>query len=285
MKTDFNWGIALSGGGTRGFAHLGTLQALEEYKIRPDIIAGTSIGAIVGALYADGHTPLEIYKIFSTVKFRNLVASSFPRGGLFKTTGLQHILEKNLRAQSFEELKIPLRIVASDIEEGKAHCFGTGELIPALIASSTVPIVFTPIEIDGHYYVDGGMFDNLPVKCIRQECRRVIGVNVSPVDKMRYNKSLRYILERSMNYMVNANTVESIKLCDYLIVSKELSKRSLFDTKNPAEVFKNGYFTTKAYLQENKARLDRDLRMRNSWDWLSLMKDFFIRNRETAHPK
>lgn len=284
MKTTYDWGYALSGGGARGFAHLGALAALEEYHVRPDIVAGTSIGAVVGAFYADGYTPIEIFRLFHSVKLRNLVASSFPRGGLFKSTGLQQILEKNLRARSFRELHIPLRVIASDIEEGKAHCFSEGELIPAILASCTVPVVFTPVEIDGHFYVDGGMFDNFPVQCIRKECRRIVGVNVSPVVKMKYNKSLRYVIERSMNYMVGSNTVESIKLCDYLISSDEFSKRSIFDTKDTPELFREGYRVTKAYLGENRRRLNRDIRRKRTLNGFAWVKNFFATEQATPPP-
>lgn len=267
MKPVYNWGITLSGGGVRGFAQLGALIALREHGIEPDIISGTSVGAIVGALYADGYTPEKIYEIFKTIRFSDLVAVNFEEGGFFKTTGIQSILEKYLRAKRFEELRIPLKIIASDIEEGKACCFAEGELIPAIIASCAVPIVFAPVSINGHYYVDGGMFDNFPVKCIRKECRKIIGVNVSPVVKMKYDKSIKYVIERSMNYMVGANTQESIKMCDYLITDEKLSYNSLFDTKNIEVMYKQGYLSAQSYLNDNKKELDKDIKRNSSRKW------------------
>lgn len=260
MKPMYKWGVALSGGGARGFAHLGALQAMEERGIKPEIISGTSAGSLAGAFYADGYSPKEIYAIFQSIKFRNIVSTTLLQDGFFKTTGLQATLERYLRAKRFEDLKIPLRVVASDIEEGKPYYFTSGELIPAVIASCSVPIVFTPTEIDGHHYVDGGMFVNFPVSVIRKDCQRIIGIDVSPVITMKYDRSFRYIIERSMNYMVGANTKEEIKLCDYLIGSNEVSQYSLFDLKHGEDIYNKGYNMAVECLDKNKERIARDMK-------------------------
>lgn len=269
MKSKYSWGIALSGGGARGFAHLGALEALEERGLKPEIISGTSAGSLAGAFYADGYSPREIYNIFQTVKFRNIATTTLPQDGFFKSTGIQVLLEKYLRARKFEDLKIPLRVVASDIEEGEACYFEKGDLIPAVAASCCVPLVFSPVEIDGHHYVDGGMFVNFPVTSIRKECRRVIGIDVSPVIKMKYDKSFKYIIERTMNYMVGANTVDAIKQCDYLIASEEISHYSLFDLKHAKEIYEKGYKMAVSCLDKNQMRLEKDLNKVDSVSWLS----------------
>ncbi|MDL2255907.1 patatin-like phospholipase family protein [Parabacteroides sp. OttesenSCG-928-G06] len=256
----YKWGAALSGGGARGFAHLGAMQALYEKGIHPEIISGTSAGSLAGAFLADGYTPEEIFAIFRSVKFTDIIATTLPQEGFFKTTGIQTILKKNLRARKFEDLKIPLRVVASDIENGKPHIFDSGELIPAVVASCSVPIVFTPMEINGRHYVDGGVFVNFPVSVIRRECWRVIGIDISPVISMAYDKSLKYIIERTMNYMVGANTVDEVKKCDYLIASDEISQYSLFDLKSAKEIYDKGYKTAVACIEKNQKRLDNDIK-------------------------
>jgi len=256
-------GIALSGGGVRGFAHLGALQAMNERGIYPEVIAGTSAGSIAGCLYADGYTPLEIYDLFRSLKFREFVVTTIPYDGFFKSTGIQMFLKKYLRAKNFEELKLPLRVIASDIAGGKAHVFSEGDIATAVAASCSVPIVFSPLEIEGNYYVDGGMFMNFPVSVIRQECEIVLGVNVSSVITMKYDKSFKYIIERTMNYMVGANTVQDCKACDYLIESDDISSYSLFDMKSGEEIYKKGYEITVDYLDQKKDIVEKDFFNKN----------------------
>lgn len=255
----YKWGVALSGGGARGFAHLGALKAMDERHIKPEIIVGTSAGSLAGVLYADGHSPDDIYSFFKSVRMTEIVAGTIPKDGLFKSTGLQEILRKNLRAKTFEELKTPLRVIASDIETGHPRIFNKGPLVPAVVASCSIPIVFIPMEIEGHYYVDGGLFANFPVSYIRNDCEKTIGVNVSPVISMKYDKSLKYIIERTMDYMVGANTTEERRKCDYLIESDEISEYSLFDLKHGEEIFRKGYKTAVDYFTKEEIRLKNDL--------------------------
>lgn len=259
MSKIYTFGIALSGGGVRGFAHLGALKAMNENGLFPDIISGTSAGSLAGAFYADGYTPDEIFSIFRSIKVRDLIVTAIPYDGLFRSTGFQTFIKKHLKARTFEDLKFPLRVVASDIEYGCPRVFEQGELIPAIVASCSVPVVFTPVKIDDHYYVDGGMFMNFPVSVIRQDCHRVIGVDISPIITLPYDRSFKYIIERTMNYMVGANTLEERKACDYLIESAEISEFSLFDIKSADLIYQKGYDLTVAYLEANAARLKQDL--------------------------
>ena len=107
-------GYALSGGGAKGFAHLGALKVLEKSGLKPDVIAGTSAGALAGVFYADGYQPEEIIELFKKRDFRDFVELSIPKSGLLKSTGLHGFLKKNLRAKCFEDLKIPFFSVATD---------------------------------------------------------------------------------------------------------------------------------------------------------------------------
>lgn len=245
-------GIALSGGGAKGFAHLGVLQALGEYGIEPDIIAGTSAGALAGVLYADGHSPSEILDFFKGKDFRDFAAFSIPQGGLFKSAKLHSFLKKNLRARTFEDLKFPLRIVATNIEQGISSVFTSGALIPIVVASCSYPVVFKPVEIDGKHFIDGGVFKNFPVSVIREDCEKIIGVNVSPLTVQKYKNSLLYVVERSFHYMSLANTLEDRMLCDLLIESTSVSKFSTFSLDHVQEIFDIGY-------EVAKRKLARDL--------------------------
>ena len=111
---DYFLGYALSGGGAKGFAHLGALKVLEQYGLKPDVIAGTSAGSLAGVFYADGFHPDEISELFRKKEFREFAEFTIPRRGFFNNNGLHHFLKNNLRAKSFEELQIPLVVVATN---------------------------------------------------------------------------------------------------------------------------------------------------------------------------
>lgn len=254
----YKLGIALSGGGARGFAHLGVLQALNESNLYPDIISGTSAGAFAGALYADGYTPKEALSLFDKKSFKEFAEFTLPSEGLFKSTRFLSFLEKHLRSKKFEELKVKLKVVATDIEFGTSKVFSSGPLIHPVVASCSVPIIFTPVEIDNNHYVDGGLFKNFPVSTIHTECDYIIGVNVSPITTQDYKKSLKYIAERSFHYMSASNILLDRKLCHYLIESKNLSHYSMFDLDHVDEIYQAGYKQAKEYLKENKDRFKED---------------------------
>lgn len=234
-------GVALSGGGSKGFAHLGVFEALDELGIKPDVIAGTSAGALAGVLYADGHSPRDIVDIFQDKEFRDFAAFSIPQGGLFKSGKFHSFLKNHLRARNFEDLHIPLKVVATDIEHGVSTVFDSGPLIPVILASCAYPVVFTPVEIDGRHYVDGGVFKNFPVSVIRSDCEKVIGVNVSPLTVQKFKNSLLYVVERSFHYMSLANTLEDKLMCDVLIESTKVSKFATFTLDHVQEIFDIGY--------------------------------------------
>ena len=239
----YKLGLALSGGGAKGLAHLGVLKVLDEKGIIPDIISGTSAGALAGSLYADGHDPEEILSFFEKKAFKEFAAFSIPQGGIFKMDRLKEFLETHLHAKNFEDLKTPLRVVATDIEHGISVVFENGPLVPAILASCAFPIVFTPVEIENHYYIDGGLLKNFPVSTIKKDCEITIGVNVTPLTKQTYRNSLTYVAERSFHYVSLANAIPDRKLCDILIEPKEVSEFAMFTLDHTKEIFDIGYNT------------------------------------------
>ncbi|HOW16060.1 patatin-like phospholipase family protein, partial [Methanosarcina sp.] len=207
MSYKYKLGIALSGGGVKGFAHAGALKAIEEFGIRPEIISGTSAGAIVGAMYASGLPPEKIIEIFRNRYINNFIEFTLPKAGLFGTAGFIKFLDENIPVKTFEELKIPLFVVATDFDHGKSVIFSSGDLINKVMASACVPVFFKPITIEGINYVDGGLFMNFPVSVIRKECEKVIGINVSPLIADKYSKSIIGVVERTYHYIFRANTI------------------------------------------------------------------------------
>lgn len=181
-------GLALSGGATHGAAHVGVLRVLEREGIRPDFIAGTSAGAIVGAAYAAG-LPLErISKIFTSLNWTSLVRPSLLQktGGFFDTTPLENMIREMLNNQNFEDLPVLFAVVACDIMNGEKVVLRSGPLAPAVRASSAFPGLFNPVHLDGRLLVDGGVVDNLPADVVREMgADYVIAVDLSTPVKLK----------------------------------------------------------------------------------------------------
>lgn len=241
LEKPYKLGLALSGGGAKGFAHLGVFRLFEECNLRPDIISGTSAGALAGALYADGYSSEEIIHMFSGKEFSEFARIQIPNAGLFEMKRMNNFLKKYLRARRIEDLSIPMVIMATDLDRGISHEFRGGPLIEALVASSSVPIIFSPVEIDGTHYVDGGVFRNFPVTPIREECDKIVGVNVSPMVPVKYKQTIYHIAERSYHYMFRANTTEDRLLCDVLIEAEEFGAYKMFDLENVDKLADVGY--------------------------------------------
>lgn len=256
----YNIGIALSGGGAKGFAHLGILQALNDNGIHPEVISGTSAGAFAGVLYADGHKPKDIISFFKERKFQEFAEFGIPQAGLFKSTRFHSFLKVHLKARNFDDLNTPLRVVATDIAEGQYKVFSQGDVVSAVVASCSVPIIFSPVEIAGHHYVDGGLLKNFPVSPIREDCKVVFGVNVSPIRRLNYRNSMKYVAERSFHYMSSSNTFQDRKLCDFLIESPNFSEYSMFDLEHVDEIYTAGYNLATEYIKTEQKRIDKILK-------------------------
>ena len=207
-------GLALGGGGVRGLAHLLALEALDNCGIKPAAIAGTSMGAIVGALYASGATAAEIRagverhiirkdddfkdilaKKSDLLKWLKIARPALHRGGFLNADGFLRYLLEQIEVTTFEELQIPLAVVATDFWSGEAVVFDSGELLPALKASMAIPGVFTPVEIGGRVLVDGGVANNLPYDVVARQCEYTIAIDVAPIRQPDNNKLVPGMLD------------------------------------------------------------------------------------------
>lgn len=170
-------GLALSGGGARGFAHIGVLKALLDHGFEPEMVSGASAGGLVGALYASGHPPEEIMAIFAKAKIRTVFSLSTKLVGFLKMEKIERFFELYFPHNSFEKLVIPLTINATDIQAGQIVYFHEGELVRPLMASCCIPVLFEPVHINGRMLVDGGILNNLPVEPLLGKCGFVVGVH------------------------------------------------------------------------------------------------------------
>ena len=161
-------GLALGGGAVRGFAHVGILQELERAEIPIDYIAGTSAGALVGAMYASGVSPQEMIEMGCQLSWKELF---IPQPGLknfLSGKPLITLLERHCRARRFEELYIPFSVVVSHLETGQSVSISTGDMFPAIQASCSIPLVFPPVMLNGQEYIDGGFASIIPVETVKK---------------------------------------------------------------------------------------------------------------------
>ena len=155
-KPPYHIGLALSGGGARGFAHAGALKALAEVGIKPDIVAGVSAGSVAAVLYSSGFKPEDIVDLFKQQSFKQLCELTTPTSGLMRMEGFCKLLRENIVYSNLEDLPIPTVVGVTDFDRGKPVAFSTGDIVTAVSASCSLPIVFKPVEINGTRYVDVG---------------------------------------------------------------------------------------------------------------------------------
>jgi NTE family protein len=173
-------GLALGGGAARGFAHVGVIKALEAQGIFPDIIVGTSAGAVVGSLYASGYTGFELQNVALEMTEKQVIGWAWPNRGWIDGEVLQNFINKAVGYRPLQELPRKIAVVATDLKSGDPMVFGTGNTGMAVRASAAVPGVFQPVSISGREYVDGGLVSPIPVRFARQlGANFVIAVDIS----------------------------------------------------------------------------------------------------------
>ncbi|HEV1995729.1 MAG TPA: patatin-like phospholipase family protein [Candidatus Acidoferrum sp.] len=179
-------GLALGGGFARGFAHLGVLQVLEQHHIPISHIAGTSVGSILGAAYASGAPLARIIETCRTLRFRDIARWRVSRLGLASNQRLENLIERVFESRQFEELRIPLAVVATDLTSGEPVVFTQGNLVDAIRASCAFPGLFEPVEIGTRCLADGGLVAPVPTRAARDlGAAAVIGVSVGMQDGYR----------------------------------------------------------------------------------------------------
>jgi|AntRauTorcE11898_2_1112593.scaffolds.fasta_scaffold00497_4 NTE family protein len=241
MMKKYKLGIALGGGGSRGFAHLGILKALFERDIVPDIISGTSAGSIVGVFIADKKTPDEILNILKEKGFFKYTSFNIPKTGLVGLEGLEKQLHEDLSTDDLEKLAIPMIAAVTNLNKGRAEYFSKGAPEKIIQASSAIPVLFSPVEINGQLYADGGLLDNVPVDILRDQCEKVIGIDISPVTQMDEIENLFHIALRTFQLSVSASSHNLKNRCDLLIAPEECSEYDLLNAKQADELFEMGY--------------------------------------------
>ena len=248
----YRLGLALGGGGVRGLAHAGAIKAMHEAGLKPDIVAGVSAGSVVAVMYAAGVSPDDMIRLFLDKKVTDFAEIGLGKGGILKIEKFTaHIMEALGGYTRLEDLPIPVRIGCTNLDDACPAYFDHGPIEPIVRASCSIPIAFKPVEIDGSTYVDGGVLRNLPAWTIRDDCERLIGINVSPVLKHEHPSSLLDIAMRTYHMMAKANQDQDMQLCDLSIVTKEISHYNAFNLKVVTKVFKSGYANARKSLRDS----------------------------------
>lgn len=233
-------GISLSGGGARGIAHIGVLQALEENNIYPEAISGASAGSIVGSLYAAGKTPQEILSIFQNSSLLKLFKFSIPTVGLTDISYIKEILAEHIPQDNFVSLEKELFISVTNLSRGEYEIRQQGELFEAVATSSSIPILFKSRTQNGDLYADGGLLNNLPVEPLRERCKYVIGVNVTPILYESDLSNLVRIGYRALDLVMWSNVEPRLQQCD-LVIQPAADTYGFFDIHKTEEIFNLGY--------------------------------------------
>lgn len=238
-------GLALSGGGARGFAHAGAIQAMIEVGLKPDIICGVSAGSVVAAMYAAGIAPRQMLDLFSARKFNDMASWSIPKDGFFSLDRFKEFLRESIPYERIEQLPLKTVICATNFDTGKKVAFQRGDIAECVAASCCIPIVFKPIMIGNDRYVDGGVLANLPAWAIRDKCGFLVGVNCSPPKGGRpESDNIAQIAMRSYELMSKNNAVHDMAICDMVIRMDAIARYKVFDLSNITKVFNSGYQTT-----------------------------------------
>lgn len=206
-------GLALGGGAARGFAHIGVIQVLEENGIKVDLVAGTSAGSLVAALYASGKTPREMQTLAEGMDEGGITDWSFPLRGLIRGEALARFIRDKTGGRAIEQMTLPLGIVATDLSDGTAVLFRSGDTGTAVRASSAVPAVFQPVRIGPREYVDGGLVSPVPVRFAREMgAQLVVAVDItSPPEKDPPGDAFRMLMQ---TFAIMGRSINSFELRD-----------------------------------------------------------------------
>ena len=245
-------GIALSGGGSRGIAHLGVLKALEEMGVDIQVVSGTSAGSIAAALYASGMSTDEIYNHMKNKKFIDYAKIILPTDGLMNLDNLRKNLNEILKKKSFEEMEKKLYIALTNLYSGEIEYMHHGSVIDAVIASSSIPILFSPVEINGQKYTDGGVIDNLPIKPLLSHCDIIIAVDVMAPEVISKIDNLHDVAIRTFQLSISSISKEMKKQCDMLIEPHGLDEFNILDVSHFDRIYKIGYYAVMSHPKLHK---------------------------------
>ena len=252
-------GLVLGAGAARGFAHVGVIKALEAQGIRPDIVVGSSAGSVIAALFASGATGNELNRLALNLDEATIADWGLPFagrfGGLIKGDALQNMVNREVQNKSIEQMRIPLGIVATELQSGKGILFRSGNTGLAVRASCSVPGVFQPAVISGKEYVDGGLVAPVPVSYARQMgATLVIAVNISSEPVHQDASGTFGVMQQTISIMQRSINQYELKSAD-IVITPHLKQMSSSDFKSRNAAILAGEVATQEQMIALKEKL------------------------------
>lgn len=234
-------GLALGSGGALGAAHVGVLKALEEHNIKPGFIAGTSIGALVASLYAFGMPADEIEEIAASLDWLDISDIRLSKLGLLSNSELGELLDEKLGDVTFDQASAKLAIVATDISNGEKVIIKEGNVSEAVKASTSIPVIFEPVEIDGRMLVDGGLLESVPIEALKElGAEFIIAVDVKAFRKYKRPEDIFDVLNNSLE--IALIHLARVRLEDVdIMIQPRLEEFSRMDSNHTSEMISRGY--------------------------------------------
>jgi NTE family protein len=220
------------------------LQALQETGVKIDVISGTSAGSIVGSLIASGYLAKEILEIMKESKFIDLFKVALPLDGLLSLDHLNKQLKEYV-PETFEQLKVPFYVTVTNLLSGDVEYLHKGDVASAVQASSSIPVLFSPVTINKSVYVDGGLRNNVPIKPLIDLVDYIIGVDIMPIEKIKHIKGMQEVATRTFQLGINAYSEQEKEACTLLLEFDELANYHILDTSKADEIYKIGYDVAK----------------------------------------
>ncbi len=210
LSTKRSIGLVLGGGGARGFFHVGVIKAIQELGIKIDRVSGTSIGAIIGTIYA-ANPQIDLEKLVSELDYLKMLKTSALGTEESSTRGIEPLLRSFIPVKTFSELKIPFSFNTTDINQKEEVVFDQGPLFPGLLAAISIPGVFSPVKIEEKYLIDGGLANNLPISLVKDTDKLIVSDITGPIKKIDNKTSSLDVLYSSVAFMQLRIGQEEIK--------------------------------------------------------------------------
>ncbi|WLR52228.1 patatin-like phospholipase family protein [Bacillus tianshenii] len=249
-------GLALGSGGARGFAHLGVLRVLQEEGIPIDVIAGSSMGSLIGAFYGAGHDMTRLYKLATAFRRKYYLDFTVPKMGFISGNRVKELIKLFTKGKRIEELDVVLGIVATDLKKGEKKVFTEGKLPEAVRASIAIPGIFVPENIDGTLYVDGGVIDRVPVQTARDlGADFVIAVDVSHVKAEVEITSIYDVIMQSIDIMQDELVRSRVMHADIMLIP-DVSQFTSRAFTNLEEIIRIGEEEARKHLPQIKLAIE-----------------------------
>lgn len=266
--SELSIGIALSGGTAKSVAHVGVLKAITEAGIPISHIAGTSGGSIVGTMFASGMPMSSMESVARNMSWRKLVSIKLTRLGFISSERIEDFVRETIGNLNFSDLKIPTSVVATNLISGAKRVFDEGPIARAVRASCSIPQIYLPVEIDGEYYVDGGLAEYLPVETLQDMgAQFTIASHLGPVnEKYRRPHHILHLVIQVTGLMARKNYVISEQKAD-IVVHPNLDPFGSFDFENSQTMIDIAYQATRAAIQDI-----RDAMAQRTRRWARLLR-------------